>query len=45
MARAFVKIFTIIFASAVLFGLIAHPALLHYAISDTGGLVKATRGS
>ena len=39
------QIFTIIFVSAVVFGLIAHPNALPSTINSVGGLVRDVRGS
>jgi hypothetical protein len=42
-ARAIIKIFTIIFASAVVFSLIKNPQLVNVGINDTSNLVRAAK--
>lgn len=45
MARTIVRLFTIIFVSAVIFSLIKNPSLVNAGFNDTSNLVRAVRGS
>lgn len=45
MANTFVRLFSIIFGAAVVFGLMMHPQLVSDTLTGTASLVKATRGN